>query len=110
MIETTFPIAGYSAAGDLLVTIRVETDAIADAADLIRKIRDTLRHRHGDEFRALARKIEALADEDAEPNIQEIPSDSEERGRYVISSMAFIATPPQAWTDIIAEALQLGVI
>lgn len=81
-----------------MVTIRLETDAIADAADLISKIRDALRRRHGDQFRALERRIEALPDAGDAPQVQGL------------DRLTLIATPPQAWTDIIAEAVRLGVI
>lgn len=93
VVETTFQIPG-----GLLVTLRLETDAIADAAELIRKIRDALQQRHGDDFRALGRKIEALPDS-ADPSIVQ-----------VLDHQTLITTPPQAWADIIAEAVRLGVI
>jgi len=77
-----------------------ETDRIADAADTCLRIHEALARRHGQRFRDLERRLEALPDLD---DWGEIELASIEWGRFVM-------TVPPVLTAIIQEARDLGVI
>lgn len=85
----------------LVTMLRLETDLIDDAINSLMRIREALPRRHGDAFRALERRLEALPARELEAGLRSLP-DSE--------AISFIATPPQEWLDILAEAKRLGVI
>lgn len=82
------------------VEIRLETDLIADAAEDLRRVHAALTKRHGDAFRALERRIDGLGEAGGLPCLHPLPDDT----------VTLLATPPQEWLDILAEAKRLGVI
>lgn len=81
--------------------IRIETDLIADAAGALLRVRTALGKRHGEQFRELKRRIESLGTGEPQPGLTSLP-DSE--------AISFVATPPQEWIDVLAQAKRLGVI
>lgn len=83
---------------DALMKLRIESDAVVDAARELNALSDTLRNRHGEAYRALLRRIDAIEVVTFEPIIK------------TTDDGAIIMTPPAEWTAILAEARKLGVI
>lgn len=79
-----------------MVTIKIESDAISDAARELAALREALRHRHGDRYRELERRIERLS-----------PKGADVRS---LDGETLAAVPPQEWTAILREGRELGVI
>lgn len=77
-----------------------ECELLYDAIDTLQHIHEALTKRHGEAFRALGRRIEALADE---PNYGEMGHADLEPGRVVLFAPTLLA-------KIIADARALGVI
>lgn len=82
------------------IAFTFETDLIQDAVDTCLRIHDALAKRHGQRFRDLERRMEALVDLD---DWGEIEFARIEWGRFVM-------TVPPALSAIIQEARDLGVI
>lgn len=78
--------------------LSVETDLIADAARDLLAANEAVRHHHGEAFRALENRLQALADSSEKPDL------------HLIEGGVFIVTPPQEWLDILNEARRLGLI
>lgn len=83
----------------LTVDVVFETDLIGDAVAEVLHIHEALGRRHGDRFRQLERRIEALAD-------GEIGT----LGMIDLEPCRFVVTPPASLSSIIADARALGVI
>lgn len=83
---------------DTLMKFRIESDAVVDAARELSTLAEALRSRHGDAFRALLRRIEAIEAAKFEPVIR------------TTDDGAIILTPPAEWTAILAEARKHGVL
>lgn len=79
------------------VEIRIETDLIVDAASALERLSAALQKRHGQRFRVLEQRLHALPDLQPKPNV------------HPLDGTTFLATPPQEWIDILAEAERLGV-
>jgi N-acetylglucosamine kinase-like BadF-type ATPase len=82
------------------LTLSVETELVHDAADLLERIDRALAKRHGEAFRALDRRLDALAESGnlVAPEMVDL-----EPGRFVM-------VPSDELKSIIAEAKKLGVI
>ena len=89
----------------LCPTVTFETTAVADAVALVATAHEALYKRHGLQFRALQRKIEALADNDGRSLIGEQVSLPSDVGNIWIS----LAAHPEI-VAVIREARSLGVI
>lgn len=80
-----------------------ELDGAYDAIGLLVEARDALQSRHGDRFRDLQRRIEALADVAGLFETVDLPPDPDEIARFVLK-------PGPRILGLIAEARDLGVI
>lgn len=81
-----------------LMKLSLETDLVADAARDLLAVHAAIGKRHGDQFRALDRRLMAL------------PIDAGKPGLHALEPGLLVATPPQEWLDILAEARRLGLI
>lgn len=77
-----------------------EFELLHDAVDTLQRIHELLAKRHGEAFRALERRIEALADA---PSWGDVGHADLEPGRVVLFASPML-------TQIIADARDLGVI
>ena len=80
-----------------MIVLNLEGELIADAAAELSRIHAALTHRHGDPFRALEQRIEALMEGPFKPKVTSLGS-----GHLAMA-------PPVEWTRIIVEARALGV-
>lgn len=80
------------------LTLKFETELVADLVAQLCRIEDALRFRHGDAFRALERRIEAFTEQPSTVSFQALDAE--------IS----IATPPRELVELIQEAERLGII
>lgn len=81
--------------------IKLEADLISDAARDLARAYDLVRHRHGERFRALEKRLADLEQLDPQPIIHTLTCGD---------SIVLIAAPPVEWTALLAEAKQLEVI
>lgn len=86
----------------LSFTLTAELDLQRDAINDLMRVREALPRRHGDRFRALERRIEAL--EDREWSAADV-------GRcHDLGEGILLFEPPPIVVELVAEARRLGVI
>jgi hypothetical protein len=85
-----------------MTLITIETEALQDTANELIILRRILASRHGEPFRALDRRLEALPALTLPTPIHPLHSDD--------GSCQFMVQPPQEWTDILIQARALGVL
>lgn len=85
-----------------MIGIRVESDDFIDAISELVRISKALPSRHGQRFRALERRLEALIDNMPDPKVQPLETPD---GATII----MVTSPGEEITAVIAEARRLGV-
>jgi hypothetical protein len=85
----------------LVLAFAVEMDLVRDCLDDLMRIHEALTYRHGDRFRSLERRIEA---------VEEDLTGTEAFGWPEIEPGRMVMTPPPRWVALIEEARALGVI
>ncbi len=83
----------------IVEVLRLEDDLVVDACNELKAITSALPKRHGDRFRVLERRLQALSQNIGEPSLERL-----------IDSLIFVVVPPPEWMAIIREARELGVI
>lgn len=85
----------------IIMTMSMEMELVSDAIDALLLAHSRLSKHHGDAFRALDRRIEALLEEDDLGRLDMLPLGAD--GRFVV-------TPPEKLQALVDEARRLGVI
>ena len=85
-----------------MINVTVETDAVVDTANELIAVRRALATRHGDAFRALDKRLEALPLAMLPTPIHPLHADD--------GSCRLIIQPPQEWTAILVEARRIGAL
>ena len=85
----------------LAPVMSLEMELVSDAIDAVLLAHSRLSKHHGDAFRALDRRIEALLESGELGRLDMLPLGAD--GRFVV-------TPPDALRGLVDEARRLGVI
>ena len=81
-----------------MVTLKIENDLLLDAGRDLMRLHALLASRHGEQYRALQRRIDALPDTPFTPELTSLDDET------------LIFKVPGVWATILSDARKLGLI